>query len=267
MSHFSVLVIGDNVEGQLAPFQENNMGDCPKQYLEFTADEDSEVDDITGKKGYWKNPNAKWDWYRVGGRWAGHFKLKDGATAPAPVPGYEVKFGQELPEENTADVIRKRDIDFASMRADAAHDAAMEYDYIAGIFGDLPPHAPWSEFSDISNMDERRKTYRAQPRIMAWDTAAKAMTFDERRKAPFDLSFGNADDFLVSREQYIAAAVSRAGTTFAVLNDGKWHERGEMGWWACVSNEKDPETWCSMFQKLMDDLPDDTLLTVVDCHI
>lgn len=35
MSHFAVLVVGDDVEGQLAPYQENNMGDCPREYLEF----------------------------------------------------------------------------------------------------------------------------------------------------------------------------------------------------------------------------------------
>ena len=35
MSHFTVLVIGENVEKQLAPYQENNMGDCPQEYLEF----------------------------------------------------------------------------------------------------------------------------------------------------------------------------------------------------------------------------------------
>ncbi|GJM78137.1 hypothetical protein HMSSN139_06330 [Paenibacillus sp. HMSSN-139] len=38
MSHFTVAVITeslDKVEDLLAPYQENNMGDCPKEYLEF----------------------------------------------------------------------------------------------------------------------------------------------------------------------------------------------------------------------------------------
>ena len=33
--HFLMTVIGDNIEEQLAPFQENNMGDCPEEYMEF----------------------------------------------------------------------------------------------------------------------------------------------------------------------------------------------------------------------------------------
>lgn len=38
MSHFKVAVVvkhESDVERLLAPFQENNMGDCPKEYLEF----------------------------------------------------------------------------------------------------------------------------------------------------------------------------------------------------------------------------------------
>lgn len=33
--HFSIIVAGDNYEEQLAPFQENNMGDCPEEYLKY----------------------------------------------------------------------------------------------------------------------------------------------------------------------------------------------------------------------------------------
>ncbi len=40
MSHFSVLVIGDDVEEQLAPYQENNRDTCPKKYMEFVDKED-----------------------------------------------------------------------------------------------------------------------------------------------------------------------------------------------------------------------------------
>lgn len=33
-----------------------------------------------GKYGYFYNPDAKWDWYSIGGRWNGMLRLKDGAT-------------------------------------------------------------------------------------------------------------------------------------------------------------------------------------------
>jgi hypothetical protein len=34
-----------------------------------------------------------------------------------------------------------------------------------------------------------------------------------------------------------------------------------------ASDEKDKDTWNKEFAKLLDSLPDDTLLSVVDCHI
>ena len=76
MSHFSVAVFTETgteeeVKRLLAPYQENNMGDCPKEYLTFVEDEDFDIDEETGKHGYWENPNAKWDWYQLGGRWPG----------------------------------------------------------------------------------------------------------------------------------------------------------------------------------------------------
>ena len=35
MSHFLALVIGQDWEEQLAPYQQNHMGHCPQEYLEF----------------------------------------------------------------------------------------------------------------------------------------------------------------------------------------------------------------------------------------
>jgi hypothetical protein len=52
-----------------------------------------------------------------------------------------------------------------------------------------------------------------------------------------------------------------------VLKDGEWHERGSMGWFGCVSDEKDKEDWFKQVSDLIDSLPDDTLMTVCDCHI
>lgn len=40
-----------------------------------------------------------------------------------------------------------------------------------------------------------------------------------------------------------------------------------MGWWAVVANEKEPRAWEDEFLALVDAVPDDWYLTVVDCHI
>ncbi len=269
MSHFSVLVIGPDVDRQMAPYQENNMGDCPKQFLEFYEDEDAKIDSETGKKGYWRNPNSKWDYYRTGGRWAGHFKVKAGVDAIPATPGYEASLGlQDIPAEDRADIVRKGDIDFDSMRNEAGEAAAKKYDFAMTIIGSLPANRPWAEIRDEHETmrDKARETYWAQPRCVAWKEAGKVRR-DEMEAAGMHPLFTDPDEFLISRDQYIKKARENAFVTFAVVKDGKWYERGEMGWWAYVSNEKDNETWVSMFSKLLDELPDDTQLTVLDCHV
>lgn len=40
-----------------------------------------------------------------------------------------------------------------------------------------------------------------------------------------------------------------------------------MGWFAMVSDEKDPDAWEREFSALFDGLPPDTWVAVVDCHI
>lgn len=70
MSHFAVAVLtreGQRIDDLLAPYMENCCDTPDYKYMEFYEDEDCDIDDVTGKRGYWQNPNAKWDWYDEGG--------------------------------------------------------------------------------------------------------------------------------------------------------------------------------------------------------
>lgn len=46
-------------------------------------DENLEIQKIVEEDGYeyWINPNAKWDWFEIGGRWPGRLRLKNGERA------------------------------------------------------------------------------------------------------------------------------------------------------------------------------------------
>lgn len=85
MSHFCVLVLtedGQDVDELMLPYMENCCGQPPLEYMEFYEDDECEVDEATGKRGYWQNPNAKWDWYEMGGRFRGMLKATRGERAP-----------------------------------------------------------------------------------------------------------------------------------------------------------------------------------------
>ena len=54
---------------------------------------------------------------------------------------------------------------------------------------------------------------------------------------------------------------------FCVIIDGVWYERGKMGWWACVSDEKEKGDWNEEFMKLIKALPEKSLVANYDFHI
>jgi hypothetical protein len=58
------------------------------------------------------NPQSKWDWWSVGGRWTGFYKLREGATGMMGVSG---AFGN-APEPGHVDVAQKGSIDDSDKR-------------------------------------------------------------------------------------------------------------------------------------------------------
>lgn len=68
-----------------------------------------------------------------------------------------------------------------------------------------------------------------------------------------------------AREDFIKRLGSVA--TFAVLHEGVWHERGEIGWWGVVHNPQPPEVWQTQFSEIVQQLQPEDEMTVVDCHV
>jgi hypothetical protein len=226
-----------------------------------------ERDETYNRYGYWQNPNAKWDWHEIGGRWSGFFKLKKGSTGRL---GSQYNFSGELKEsKNRADMCFKSEVDFESMRNEMGKEAAKRYDAVHKAIEGTPPNDSWEivkgefDLKTHNNLiDKARKVYHAQPRVKAFTEFGRSE--EGREMIGF---FSGVEEYDVSREQYIQTARNHAAVPFAVLKDGKWYEQGEMGWWGMAHNEKDPETWNSMVNKLYDELPETALLIAVDCHI
>ena len=54
---------------------------------------------------------------------------------------------------------------------------------------------------------------------------------------------------------------------FAIITpDGEWHQQGQMGWWAIVSDSKTGNDWHEAVKKLLAQYSDHLAVTV-DCHI
>ncbi|MFI6029498.1 hypothetical protein [Amycolatopsis magusensis] len=142
MSHFSVTVAvsgadadeaEENIKTLLAPFDEN---------LEVARR--TKGDEIRGHK-----PNAKWDWYQIGGRWSGELRLRSDAAEGDYARGERSWTGEdEPPIPGTCDLARIRALDLAGMRDAAAADAVDDWNEYAAVVHGTPQHLPWQMFVD-----------------------------------------------------------------------------------------------------------------------
>lgn len=276
MSHFAVLVIGDHVIDQLQPYHEYECTGIRDQYVTFVPAEetleelkeeyknhkknyDSFDSFISGWHGYIKkdgvyghytNPNSKWDWWEIGGRWTGHFKLKPGVSGMVGNPGLMTAPA----EEGYVDSCLKKNIDFVGMFDDAYDNAVKRYDEVYEVIKDLPVAEAWeSVVARFENIDDARAFYHKQERVIAFNKIASP--------------FSSLEPFQEDRETYVNKSVRSSLTTYAVVKDSVWYQKGDMGWWGVSSNEKSKEEWENKFYELMNSASDDTLFTIVDCHI
>jgi hypothetical protein len=182
-----------------------------------------------GKYGYWENPNAKWDWYQIGGRWSGLLKLKNNAESG--------EYGKRswtnkntIISGNKADSAKIKDIDFSIDKKEYVESLRF---WELVVEGDTP-----------KNTEEKR---------IIENNFYKPEYYSNR----YD-----------NKEEY--ARLSSEFSTYAVITpDGIWHSKGEMGWWACGSEtDEEAKAWNKSFKKRFINTADpEWILTVVDCHI
>jgi hypothetical protein len=231
------------------------------------------------------NPNKRWDWYVIGGRWCGFFPLKEGAEGVAG-KGAGAAHGLQ-PEPETADQLRKGDVDFEKARDEAEKKGREHFakwralfekhgkpelswvdtrkrieDEIAelkekGIRDEMVPNPDPNENHELNREGRARTTWRAryneQPAIAAY-----------REVDPWT---SPVEDFGFDEETYAQKCRNGALTPYAIVKDGKWYGKGEMGWWGISHDDKSDEKWNEEMARLYDDLSPDTLLTLFDCHI
>ncbi len=300
MSHFSVMVIGSDPESQLAPYHEFECTGIDDEYVQDVditedvrqeyerADKEeystirkyceeyrglnclSSMDNFVEehKYGYFllkpdgeldkaisrTNPNAKWDWYSLGGRWTGYFKLKSGRLGEVGEPGLMT----EQAQVGYADAALKKDIDFDGMRHEVIDKAAKKYDTIKAILDEYPGSKTFEQCKQMcnGNIDGARAAYNNQPVMKALEDAGYRFWLDDI-----------LEECNLSRDEYLKRAGNSAITSYAFVKDGEWVGSGDMGWWGISTNNKDENAWNEEFNKMLDSLPDDTMLSLYDCHI
>jgi len=176
------------------------------------------------------NPNAKWDWWVVGGRWGNFLLDKDGIYC---------------------DSLQKSRLDKDTMQKLVYSKAVEEYAKAKEVIKNRPVKSWPQMVASYDDIKDARAAYHAQEVIKDF-----ANEFGP---------FADVENYLKSEEEFIAGEIKQWLCTFAVVYNGTWNERGSMGWFGCVKDES--ASWPDDFEKLYSEIPDDYYLTVVDCHI
>ncbi|MEU3639958.1 hypothetical protein AB0H23_27540 [Streptomyces albogriseolus] len=211
------------------------------------------------------NPNSKWDWWQIGGRWTGYFiPQADAADDPRLLVGSPGVFGDPCPAGRVDGGPREL-LDLAAMRAEARRAAGERYDQWQRLVAGLPEADGWSRFlsrhqadPDTYTIGQARQEYGAQPQVKAARQSRDFMWLD----CPIDT-------FAPGRDAYMQQGADHAVPGHAYLGlDGVWHAPGRMGMFGMSTDTpQDQAEYARRMNEHLGTLPPDTLLVAVDCHI
>lgn len=207
------------------------------------------------------NPQSKWDWWVIGGRWGAHFKYRPQYEHEVLMP--EKRWSSPDLRAGHCDGGPKYALDLAGTREEAAREARKTHEKYHRLVAGLPEGRSWAEHRAMLDsvpgytIDMAREDYRSQPRMKA----LKGTNF-EWADDPIAYFRRPAD---VLAEQARASSVPGYAT---VRLDGRWMAPGEMGWFACSSDDEgDRIQYREAANAYVESLPDDVWLIMTDCHI
>ena len=197
-----------------------------------------------GAYGYYSNPNAKWDWYQIGGRWPFRFLVKsEGVLA---VSGELSHMFDKVPSDKGPEGYRwvagarKRDIVWDVMK-ELFRTSALEQ---------FQQFQEW--FNSKTLPKENWRYVITKEGIACWGDLVyrKGESVDDYLKR-----CGRSEEF-----QYPLS-------TFAYVSEDGWEGSGDAGWFGMSYNKKDEIDWNHAVENFIAALPDDAFLVSVDCHI
>lgn len=215
------------------------------------------------------NPNKRWDWWQVGGRWSGKLLAKNRVEATKGRPGIlDAEYNS-----NGVDICKVGNLDFEAMRkinVKVRHDSVFKPLEKKGI-AYVDAVKVWLEYLDAAEDDRAawQATENYGPYYTWIDNLPDNHPVKVFTRGPVGSAWGNwgaqIPQTIRDPLQWIDAAP--ALTSWAYLQDGEWSEKGEMGWFGMSSNDRDPEEWETEVTKRVESLPADYWVAMVDCHI
>lgn len=194
------------------------------------------------------NPNKQWDWWVVGGRYGSRLIRKGGQVCDSS------RFG---------------DIDFDAMKRarQAETRGYLDKAVAKGVEKGIDLLASWRGLCEVYPSVVAQWEEAGKPRRL-WDWADEKSLFSTAMREAatimnWEVGISDPAPEAADMDAYIESRPSLS--TWAVVKDGEWIEKGEMGWWGVSFNEVDD--WQAQLQSILDSIREDQHVTIVDCHI
>ena len=262
MSHFSVLVIGDNVDEQLAPYDEKIE---VEPYVEYTKEQliekwKEEIEIY--KKGtyakYLENPEKNIEKYKEKTE---HIKY----------------ISEEFPKrlQWTDEEIYNNEIQFYE-----PEEIWKNWE----VYSTYNPKSKWDWYEVwgrwTGNLFVKQKENRVNTALIKDIDVDKMKEntikdlekrYDNiKNNSPYAIFVPRAErDYINThtKEEYTEKYYPGIFNFSAIMKDWVWYEKATMHMFGMTSNHSKPEDWNKQVEKLISNLHPDTRLTVVDCHI
>ena len=188
------------------PFNEkyNSFDEYMEDWCGYT-----EKNPVTGKFSRWTNPNSKWDWYSVGGRWEGFLLDKNGNDISSGL-GKEIDWDKML----------SREIDKLKTTYLSFHNYMLEQ------------NAPNKE----ENYNDWKTRNEEVEKIIPSLELYNKINYAFEQMGWFMWSLDDVQKLMaLSLEEYSFPK----GLTYAFIDEkGNWNQKGEMGWWGMYDKSK-----------------------------
>lgn len=208
------------------------------------------------------NPNAKWDWFQIGGRYSGRLLPKVSEFAERgekswtnekiSIPGFDICRKENLDLEKMHGIARKGRSDFIDEIVKKSGCTHEDVEAAAKLQPQI--NEAWRALEDKPRGQAYKEWIKSNPEWQIYDKVSSGIhVFD-------DLPILSN----ISLLQWIDSAMPLSA--YAIIDvAGKWHANGEMGWFGMSSNED--SNWETHFTNMVVNAPDDHWFTIVDCHI
>ena len=260
-------------------------------------------DSDNNRLGYWRNPNAKWDWWQIGGRWNGLLILKSGNGRPKSARHGTASLLDNNPEysDERADTALSKDIDWSGMQEETIRQYTEKWNRWHECINEVEAY----DFKTVDSIaEEMAKVYNSQEKEKPLKTRTKEELLndtmdnyrDDNRRGniireiwPTELDFTkwkfvellarikfnmwspmaweDLKQIMLPFDVYLKRYQVHAQTFAFVTEEGKWIERGNMGWWGIVHEEDNSGDYDKEWWNFVESLEPDQRVYNVDCHI